>query len=146
MAAGASSSASSEPSKPARALRILIVDDDRDLVMTLGTLLRQDGHTVAEAYRAQDAMRAGRDFDPDVVLIDIALPDGSGYAVAEHIRRHAGPGRPTLIALTGIYKRPPHDRLSQIVGCDHFLTKPFEMAELLQLLAPLTLESGPAPR
>jgi DNA-binding response OmpR family regulator len=141
-----SPSANSEPNKGSRGLRILVVDDDRDLVLTLGTLLRQDGHIVEEAYRAQDAMRAGSDFDPDVVLIDIALPDGSGYAVAEHIRRHAAPRRPMIIALTGIYKRPPHDRLSQIVGCDHFLTKPFEIDELLQLIAPLTLESGPAPR
>ena len=73
-----SPSANSEPNKGSRGLRILVVDDDRDLVLTLGTLLRQDGHIVEEAYRAQDAMRAGRDFDPDVVLVDIALPDGSG--------------------------------------------------------------------
>ena len=137
--------ASYSPKAP-RTLRILVVDDDRDFVLTLGTLLRQDGHLVEEVYRAQDAMRAKRDFDPDVVLIDIALPDGSGYAVAEQIRRHAGAQRPMLIALTGIYKRPPHDQLSQIVGCDHFLTKPFEIDQLLQLIAPLTLESGPAPR
>jgi CheY-like chemotaxis protein len=146
MPPSAAPSANSEPNKASRALRILVVDDDRDLVLTLGTLLRQDGHIVEEAYRAQDGIRAARDFDPDVVLIDIALPDGSGYAVAEHIRRHAGPRRPMLIALTGIYKRPPHDQLSQVVGCDHFLTKPFEIDQLLQLIAPLTLESGPAPR
>ena len=140
-----STAASYSPKVP-RTLRILVVDDDRDFVLTLGTLLRQDGHLVEEVYRAQDAMRAKRDFDPDVVLIDIALPDGSGYAVAEQIRRHSGAQRPMLIALTGIYKRPPHDQLSQIVGCDHFLTKPFEIDQLLQLIAPLTLESGPAPR
>ena len=140
-----STAASYSPKAP-RTLRILVVDDDRDFVLTLGTLLRQDGHLVEEVYRAQDAMRAERDFDPDVVLIDIALPDGSGYAVAEQIRRHSGAQRPMLIALTGIYKRPPHDQLSQIVGCDHFLTKPFEIDQLLQLIAPLTLESGPAPR
>ena len=140
-----STAASYSPKVP-RTLRILVVDDDRDFVLTLGTLLRQDGHLVEEVYRAQDAMRAERDFDPDVVLIDIALPDGSGYAVAEQIRRHSGAQRPMLIALTGIYKRPPHDQLSQIVGCDHFLTKPFEIDQLLQLIAPLTLESGPAPR
>jgi CheY-like chemotaxis protein len=131
-------SANSKPNMASRGLRILVVDDDRDFVLTLGTLLRQDGHIVEEVYGAQDAMRTGRDFDPDVVLVDIALPDGSGYAVAEHIRRHARSRRPMLIALTGIYKRPPHDRLSQIVGCDHFLTKPFQIDELLQLIAPLT--------
>jgi DNA-binding response OmpR family regulator len=127
-------------------LRILVVDDERDMVTTLATLLRDEGHQVEGVYRAKDAERAVKDFDPDVVLVDIALPDGSGYSIAEDIRRRAGSQRPMLIAVTGIYNRPPHDRLSRIVGCNHFLTKPFEIAELLQLLAPLTLESGPSPR
>ena len=128
----------SEPAQGSRRLRILVVDDERDMVATLATLLRDEGHLVEGVHRAQAAMPAVQDFDPDVVLLDIALPDGSGYAVAEHIRRRAGSQRPMLIALTGIYKRPPHDQLSRIVGCDHFLTKPFEIDELLELIAPLT--------
>jgi len=115
------------------------------MVLTLATLLRDEGHQVEEAYRAQDVMPVVRRFDPHVMLLDIALPDGSGYAIAEHIRRRSGP-QPMLIALTGIYKRPPHDQLSRVVGCDHFLTKPFEIDQLLKLIAPLTLESGPSPR
>ena len=82
-------------------LRILVVDDERDMVLTLTTLLRHEGHVVEAVYRAQDVMRAVKDFDPDVVLVDIALPDGSGYGIAEHIRRRAGTQRPMIIALTG---------------------------------------------
>jgi DNA-binding response OmpR family regulator len=126
------------PAQGSRRLRILVVDDERDMVSTLATVLRDEGHLVEGVHRAQAAMPAVEDFDPDVVLLDIALPDGSGYAIAEHIRRRAGSGRPMLIALTGIYKRPPHDQLSRIVGCDHFLTKPFEIDQLLTLIAPLT--------
>ena len=129
-----------------RKLRILVVDDDRDMVLTLATLLRDEGHLVEGVYRAQEVMPTVKKFDPDVVLVDIALPDGSGYAIAEHIRRRAGRERPMIISLTGIYKRPPHDQLSRVVGCDHFLTKPFEIDQLLKLIAPLTVESGPAPR
>ena len=129
-----------------RKLRILVVDDERDMVVTLATLLRDEGHVVDGAYSAQDALTAVKQFDPDVVLLDIALPDGSGYAVAEHIRRRYGDKRPMLIALTGVYARPPHDKLHRIVGCDHFLTKPFAVDEILRLIAPLTLESGPTPR
>src|SRR5688572_24381574 len=136
----------SEPVKASRGLRILIVDDERDMVLTLATLLQDEGHLVDAVYRAKDAVPAVKKFDPDVVLVDIALPDGSGYAIAEHIRRRTGPQRPMLIAVTGIYRRPPHDHLSRVVGCDHFLTKPFEIHQLLELIAPLTLESGPAPR
>ena len=129
-----------------RSLRILVVDDERDTVLTLTTILEHEGHEVRGLSRAQDAILAAEEFDPDVVLIDIALPDGSGYAVAERIRRRCGPGRPMIIAITGIYNRPPHDHLSHVVGCDHFLTKPVAIDEMLGLIAPLTLESAPAPR
>lgn len=121
-----------------RPLRIIVVDDEQDTVLTLTTLLRDEGHEVWSCGRAKDVLGAVQDHDPDVVLLDIALPDGSGYAVAEEIRRRSGGAkRPLLIALTGLYKRPPHDRLSRIVGCDHFLTKPFQIDELLTLIAPL---------
>ena len=122
-------------------LRILIVDDDRDAVLTLMTLLRDEGHDVQGVYRARDALAAVKELDPDLVLLDIALPDGSGYALAEDIRRRGRGKHPMLIAVTGIYNRPPHDRLSRIVGCDYFLTKPFEIGELLTLIEPLTLAS-----
>jgi DNA-binding response OmpR family regulator len=132
---------------PTRGLRILVVDDERDTVMTLISLLQDEGHQVEGLYRAQDVLLKVKEFDPDVVVIDIALPDGSGYALAEDIRRRKGHQRPLLIALTGIYKRPPHDQLSRIVGCDHFLTKPFAIDDLRKLIAPLSrLESGPSPR
>jgi CheY-like chemotaxis protein len=71
---------------------------------------------------------------------------GDRDAVAEEIRRRSGGAkRPLLIALTGLYKRPPHDRLSRIVGCDHFLTKPFQIGELLTLIAPLSRPGAEGP-
>jgi DNA-binding response OmpR family regulator len=137
---------SSEVSSSAKHLRIVVVDDERDMVTTLSALLTDEGHTVQGLYRAQEVMSTVKEFDPDVVMLDIALPDGSGYALAEQIRRRYGGTRPLLIALTGVYGRPPHDKLYRIVGCDHFLTKPFALDEVLRLLEPLTLESGPTPR
>ncbi len=129
----------------ARPLRIMVVDDEPDTVVTLVTLLRDEGHDVHALYRAKDVVRGVEEYDPDVVLLDIALPDGSGYAVAEEVRRRRGSKRPLMIAVTGLYKRPPHDRLSRIVGCDHFLTKPFEINELLQLIAPLSRPGAEGP-
>ena len=85
-----------------RTLRILVVDDDRDAVLTLLTLLRDEGHDLRGLYRAKEVPAVVKEFDPDVVLLDIALPDGSGYALAEDIRRRSGSKRPMLIALTGI--------------------------------------------
>jgi len=129
---------SSEVSSSAKHLRIVVVDDERDMVTTLSALLTDEGHTVQGLYRAQEVMSTVKEFDPDVVMLDIALPDGSGYALAEQIRRRYGGTRPLLIALTGVYGRPPHDKLYRIVGCDHFLTKPFALEEVLRLIEPLT--------
>jgi len=126
----------------------MVVDDEPDTVLTLTTLLQHEGHEVAGLHRAKDVSRAVKDSDPGVVVLDIALPDGSGYALAEDIRRRTGSTRPLLIALTGLYKRPPHDQLSRIVGCDHFLTKPIEFDQILKLIEPLTLPGAdrqPAP-
>jgi DNA-binding response OmpR family regulator len=142
----ASSARQGGPLRAPRSLRIIIVDDERDMVITLATLLKDEGHVVQGLYRAQEVMSTVKEFDPDVVILDIALPDGSGYALAEQIRRRHGAQRPMLIALTGVYSRPPHDKLYRIVGCDYFLTKPFALDEVLRLIEPLTLESGPTPR
>ena len=132
-----SGSSAREPSKPARRLRIIVVDDNPDEVLTLMALLHDAGHEVWGLYRAQEVMRAVTSFDPDAMLLDIALPGGSGYAVAEEIRRRFGPKRPMLIALSGLYKQPSHELLSDAAGSDHFLTKPFDFDESLRLLAPL---------
>ena len=120
--------------------RVLVVDDERDTVLTLMTFLRDEGHEVRGLLsRARSHAAAVKEFDPDVVLLDIALPDGSGYAVAEDIRRRDGSRAPDAHRPDGhLQPRPPHDRLSRIVGCDHFLTKPFAIPDQLKLIAPLT--------
>lgn len=132
-----------EPSKPTRSLRIIVVDDEPDEVLTLMALLHDEGHEVWGLYRAQEVMRAVTSFDPDAILLDIALPGRSGYAVAEEIRHRFGPKRPMLIAVSGLYKQLAHEQLSDATGCDHFLTKPFDFGELLKLLAPLLPRSPP---
>lgn len=124
-----------------RRLRIMVVDDDRDSVLTLKTLLGEDGHEVWGVYRAGDVKLGVQHFDPDVVLLDIALPDGSGYALAQEIREQCGPTRPMLIGLTGLYREGPDKSLSKAVGFNHFLTKPYDVGHLQKLIAPLALRS-----
>ena len=132
-----------EPLLPRR-LRIMVVDDDRDAVTTLKTILTDEGHEVWGVYRAGDAALGVQHFDPDVVLLDIGLPDGSGYAVAADIRARCGQARPLLIALTGLYREGPDKSLSKAIGFDHFLTKPYDVAQLVKLIKPLALASKSA--
>ena len=117
-----------------RALRVLVADDDRDSVLTLMMLLREEGHEVRGVYSGRQVMGHVLDFDPDVVLLDIAMPELSGWEIARTIRARRA-DRPLLIGISGEYKQGADRVLAQILGFNHYLVKPYAPAELLSLLA-----------
>ena len=117
-------------------LRVLIVDDDSDAVLALTLLLQTEGHEVKGVCTAAAAWNVIRKFDPDVVLLDIGLPDKSGYELAREFRRWYGVVRPAIIAVTG-WNRASDKILSLLAGCDHHVGKPYDPQLLLGLLAPL---------
>ncbi len=117
-----------------RSLRILIADDEPDSVTALKLLLNDEGHDVIGLSKGADVMRKIEEFKPEVVVLDIAMPDMSGYELAKEIRKRYGQITPLLIAITGRYKQASDKMLGQIVGFDHYLLKPYEPKELLALL------------
>ena len=117
-----------------RSLRILIADDEPDSVTALKLLLNDEGHDVIGLSKGADVMREIEEFKPEVVVLDIAMPDMSGYELAKEIRKRYGQITPLLIAITGRYKQASDKMLGQIVGFDHYLLKPYEPNELLALL------------
>ena len=120
-----------------RALRIIVADDEPDTVLTLMTVLQDEGHEVRGYYQAGDVLRAMRQFDPDVIVLDINMPDLNGFTAAREIRDRYGKRRPLLIAITGVFTRGPDRILTQLAGFDHHLVKPYETSEVLRLLAPV---------
>lgn len=125
---------SSKALATARSLRVLVVDDDRDTVLTLMALLREEGHETQGVYNGRDALQAIRDFDADAVILDIAMPQLSGWDTARQVREAVGRARPLLIALSGQYTKSADRVLSQIAGFDYYLTKPCDPNVLLALL------------
>jgi CheY-like chemotaxis protein len=123
--------------RPARKLRVLVADDERDQVVTLAAILQDEGHEVRECYRGTEVLRMVREFDPDIALIDIGMPGMSGYEVARELREEFGKERPLLIAVTG-WKQSSDRILAKLAGFDHHLAKPFESKALLELIAPYT--------
>lgn len=117
-----------------RSLRILIADDDRDSVLTLVLLLRQEGHDVRGVHSGREVMKAVRDFDPEVVLLDIAMPLLSGWEVARMIREELG-RRVTLIGISGKYNHSADNILSEMAGFDHYVLKPYDPQALIALIA-----------
>jgi CheY-like chemotaxis protein len=121
-----------------RSLRIIVADDERDTVMTLKAILDDEGHDVIGVYSGSAVLSALREFRPDVVILDIAMPDISGFVLAKRIRAQFSAVHPMLIAISGLYNKGPDKALAQAVGFDHHLAKPCLPADVLALLAPLT--------
>ena len=117
-----------------RALRVLVADDERDTVLTLTELLREEGHETHGVYDGNDVMPAIREFDPDVVLLDISMPGMTGWDVARKIRHVCGQERPLLIAISGVYKEAADQILGKLAGFNYYLAKPYDPSVLITLL------------
>jgi DNA-binding response OmpR family regulator len=118
-----------------RKLRVLVVDDNRDEVLTLMEIVRDEGHDARGIYNGRDVLDAVREFDPDVVLLDIGMPDRNGYDVARKIVERYEDRRPRLVAVTG-WKKSSDRMLAQMAGFDHHIAKPYAPTEIVAVLRP----------
>ena len=129
--------AGSEPSVSAAAAgprrRVLVVDDNVDAAEALGELLRDYGHEVFTAHDGPGALDHARVHRPDIVLLDISMPDMDGYEVARRMRTDLAMNDALLIALTG-YGEERHRRLAREAGFDQHVTKPVDALKLEELL------------
>lgn len=112
---------------------MLVVDDHRDSADSLSMLLGMAGNIVATAYDGIQAIAIAEEFCPHVVLLDIGLPDMSGYEVASRLRQRFGFEQLLLIAVTAWGTKEDRMR-THAVGFDYHLQKPYEMEQLLQVL------------
>lgn len=115
-----------------RPTRVLIVDDHRESADMMAAVLSIEGHQAEAAYDGGQALLADARFRPDVVLIDLSLPDMDGCQLAASLGREAPP--PVLIAISG------HDALEvgervRAAGCSRLLVKPVTVEDLLSLVA-----------
>ncbi|NLO06220.1 MAG: response regulator transcription factor [candidate division WS1 bacterium] len=107
--------------------RILVVDDDAATRKMINTALGQSGFDILEAGTAAEAVEAIRREDPDVVLLDLILPDGDGVQVCREVRQYSDV---SIIMVTA--KRDLTDRLAGLdAGADDYVTKPLSMGELV---------------
>jgi len=120
--------------------RILVADDDKDAVLALTMLLEDEGYEVRGVHHGTEVLDAVFNFAPDVVLLDIGMPQMSGYEVARRMRERYGSARPALIAVTGMTGTA--DRVqARAAGFEHHVAKPYEPRELLTLIGELTRAS-----
>lgn len=109
------------------ATRLLIVEDDRGIATLLQHNLTIDGFEVRLASTAHDALRECQEFAPDLVLLDIQLPDGNGFELCRVLRQG---GRRPVIFVSARGQRADKVRGLDI-GADDYVTKPFDIEELV---------------
>ena len=112
---------------------ILIVDDNTSGAQTLRMLLELDGYEVSVASCGEDALRQFQANKPSIILLDIGLPDMSGYDVARGIRLTSEGELVTIIAITG-WGGERDQALARNAGCDLHVTKPVDFDRLERLL------------
>lgn len=119
---------------PAARTRVLLIEDQEDARDSLRMLMELDHHEVDTAASGREGLARFDAVRPDVVIVDIGLPEMNGYDVARAIRAREAGARVRLIALTG-YGQQEDEQRSREAGFDHHLTKPVAYDTLTALLA-----------
>jgi DNA-binding response OmpR family regulator len=130
---------------PQDTARILFIEDDVDLRKSLAFILEREGFLVDSAGSGRDGLRLARENSPDLVLLDLRLPDMDGFVVCRDLKAHAVTAHAFIVMLTG------KAQVGEVVAgleryADDYVTKPFEPAILIaRLRAVLRRRSSPDP-
>jgi CheY-like chemotaxis protein len=121
--------------------RVLVVDDEPDVLLLCRLNLQQRGHELLEASDGTSALRLAREGRPDVIVLDLMLPGMNGYEVLEQLRSEDETAEIPVLILTAKSLKADLER-SRGLGADVFMTKPFLPNELCDLVESLTAPLG----
>ncbi len=113
--------------------RILVVEDDTDLAFMLKTRLESAGYSVQIATSGEAALSHAAQDAPNLIVLDLKLPDLSGYEVCRQLRKLSQPWAVPVLMLTGM-KEAVDQLRGFAVGADAYLTKPYDPEELLKTI------------
>jgi CheY-like chemotaxis protein len=113
------------------AARIMVVEDDPDLMRLMTLMLKSAGFAVVQAYGGEDALRKVKTQRPDLILTDLAMPKMSGVEIIEKVKRDPDTRQIPIIAVTA-YMWDAIAKSAGAAGVDGYIAKPFNSARLLQ--------------
>jgi DNA-binding response OmpR family regulator len=113
--------------------RILIVDDEPNIVLALELLMKREGYAVQSVDDGQKAFDAVREFRPDLILLDIMMPKMDGYEVCQRIRADASLKDVSIIMLTAKGREVEREK-GLALGADYYVTKPFSTREVMMMI------------
>jgi DNA-binding response OmpR family regulator len=108
--------------------KLLIIDDDAHLRESLAEVLELDGFECHQAGAAKEGLAAAAKIAPEVVIMDIQLPDSSGFQICQELRKRSK--SVILIMMTGRFLSSEEKKQGFELGADEYITKPFDLAEL----------------
>jgi len=124
--------------------KILIVDDDRDLLTLLRSYFENEGFSITTAANGLDGLKQARSLVPDLILLDLVMPGMNGFSVCETLRREPATAAIPILMMTGLA-----GELDRFIGMDcgasEYVTKPVTVEELLSKVNAL-LAAQPVPR
>ncbi|MCX5790188.1 MAG: response regulator transcription factor [Elusimicrobia bacterium] len=109
-------------------IKLLIIDDDTHLRESLAEVLELDGFECQQAGNAKDGIETAKKLNPRVVIMDIQLPDSSGFQICQTLRKASK--ETILIMMTGRFLSAEEKTQGFELGADEYITKPFDLAEL----------------
>ena len=112
--------------------KVLIVDDEINIVMALDFLMEQAGYQTQVAYNGRDALKIAAEFTPDLILLDVMMPKVNGYDVCQKIRNRSDATwpQPKIVMLTA-KGRDAEVTKGLALGADTYITKPFSTRDLV---------------
>jgi DNA-binding response OmpR family regulator len=113
------------------AKKILIVDDEPNIVVSLEFIMRQKGYEVRAVNNGKDALAAIGEFVPDLVLLDVMMPYMSGYELAQKVRENLAWSRMKIVMLSA-KGRDVEVTKGMAMGADAYVTKPFSTKDLVE--------------
>jgi DNA-binding response OmpR family regulator len=126
------------------AKKILIVDDDPDMVEMLRLALHSEGYAIRTAVNGREALRKALVSPPDLVLLDLIMPGLHGFNVCERLRSHSATASVPIIMVTALPGELP--RLAGMeLGADVYIRKPFEIQELVSRVGNLLRQTQGCP-
>ena len=114
-------------------VKVLVVDDNVDLVEMLSMVIEAAGHYVRKAFDGRSGISAALEYQPDLILLDVGMPDMKGTEVAKELRRHRELAGARIVALTG-WGQPDDRQRTAAAGFDDHLTKPADPGQIQQIL------------
>jgi PAS domain S-box-containing protein len=126
--------------QPAAGMRVLVVDDQRDVADSIAMLIEHVGHHARAIYDGHAALEASRAQPPDVMFVDVGMPGMTGYELAEHVRQDPVLAGVHLVAVTGYGRREDRTR-ALASGFNMHVTKPVSESRLREVLSELSLRA-----